>query len=143
MFNKSTLIVAAIALILGFSWFSTSQRLQRLQAEYKGAQQEATNELLKLKISKELEYNELRKQKDRDYDELIGRYSDTLERLRTNTQSSSGSGPIVVSKSPGTSESSLGAGGDTYIPITLSDAYICATNTAKAQIAHEWVLSLQ
>jgi len=144
MFDKLTIGLIALALITSFGWYVTNQHLQNLKASYVGAQVQAKLDMQTLKLKKESEYNALRKEMDVQYDDLVSRYNDTLAKLRQDVKGgSTKGGAIIVSKSPGTSESSLGEGGDTFFPITLRDAHICATNTAKAQIAHEWVMSFQ
>ena len=108
---------------------------------YVAAQAEARANAEKAVKEKERQYAEIKAEQDAAYNELLNRYRVTLVRYKAETSRRPTDGVNL----PYSSEASSGVegeGGDSLIPIPEDDLRICAINTVKAQIAHEWVTEL-
>lgn len=114
-------------------------------ARYAQAQAEAAAIALTAKMKKEAEYAAKAEQADARVDDLGQRYHAAVLRYQAAQRSGR------ATDMPGTAqsaESSDGPGGSPVIPlgnilIPENDAFVCATNTARLQAAHEWALSLE
>lgn len=99
------------------------------QAEYKAKALEA-------KAKKELQDAKKAADADNRVNYWRSKFNDSLVRYNRATKGSVGSTNL-----PGTgaeAKGSDGPSGDSFIPITVNDANICAINTARLLSAHEW-----
>lgn len=143
MFDKLALYVTigltALSLVLGISLWGSKKEMANLKLTYANAQKEA--EIASYKKVKEVEekYDEERRKQDRAYTSLNNEYRATV--LRKYSQSKAGT--FDMPGAPGTSGGPIGDSEGSIFSISLEDALTCGDNTAKAQIAHEWVMGLQ
>jgi hypothetical protein len=141
------IVLLAASITCGAGWHLTKNQLKVERAErkndklaYEKAQADATAKALQEKIEKEREYAKIKEEQDIAYSKLLNEYRSAVVRYKAAQGSarktylpSNSSSPSVDA---GTSTSPL-------VPVPEDDLLICATNTAKAQIAHEWAKSLQ
>lgn len=148
-------MIAALAIFATIQTFRLSATQDALQAEKSGrradatnyarAQAEATAIALSAKMKKEAEYAAHAEQADARADDLGQRYHAAV--LRYQAAQRSGRATDL----PGTTESAQspdGPGGSAVIPlgnilIPEADAFVCATNTARLEAAHEWANELE
>lgn len=151
------LIAAAITGAVG--WGITKLKLDNMETKYENqvlqnendrkayekAAAEAKAKAQEVVRKKEQEYAEIKAKQDAAYSKLSNDYRLAIVRYKNSVRTS---GPGFA-QSPGSSPSVEGAGGDslvpqadTLVPVPEDDLRICAVNTAKAQIAHDWVMSL-
>jgi len=146
---------AFLLLALAIQTFRLSATQGALQAEKSGrradatsyaqAQAEAAQIALSDKMKKEAEYAAKAEQADARADDFGKRYHAAV--LRYQDAQRAGRAADLPGTAQGT-ESVDGPGGSPVIPlgnilIPEADAFVCATNTARLQAAHEWALSLE
>ncbi len=109
---------------------------------YAKAQAEAEAKAQEVARKKEQQYAEIKAEQDAAYSKLLNQYRVTLVRYKAEVAKRP-TGGSNLPPTPGTAPGVEGEGGDSLIPVPEDDLRICAVNTAKAQIAHEWVTELQ
>lgn len=141
----------ALNLFLGLGFYVQGVRMHSWKVEakaekagrkadktvYEQAQKEAERLALDQKKDLERKYDDYKQSADRGYADLRRKYDAAL--LRVKTSHSTSGKPVGVSPEAAASPAgSSGTGEDPVIPTRLSDLAICAENTAKAVIAHDW-----
>lgn len=111
------------------------------RAQYEQAQAEYESNAIREKARIEQENRERAEQADQEYADLLQRYNASIVRYRANTSVGSASSGTNLSPPSGTSEGSNGPSTGSFILIPVTDAEICATNTARLQVVRDWVLS--
>jgi len=108
---------------------------EKTKTEYKKAQLEA--ELIETKKArqKENEYAKTSQQAAANYAALLSKYNASLVRYQASQREAN---TIYMSDTTKTSDGTYDISTDTRILITLSDADICAENTAKSQAWLAW-----
>lgn len=106
---------------------------------YEKAAAEAKAKAQEVVRKKEQEYAEIKAQQDAAYSKLSNEYRLAIVRYKNSVRA----GGPGSSTTTGSASSSEGTSGDSLIPVPEDDLRICAVNTAKAQIAHDWVMSLE
>lgn len=147
-------IVLVAAVITGFAgWKITDLRLDRKEAQlekqvlqnendrkaYRQAQAEAEAKAQEVAREKEREYARIKAEQDASYSKLLTDYRAAVLRYTRAVQTGR-TNPTIPA---GTTAGVKGASRDSLIPVPEDDLRICADNTAKAQIAHDWVKSLK
>jgi hypothetical protein len=107
---------------------------------YEKAQADATAKALQEKMEKEREYARIKEEQDVAYGRLLNEYRSAVVRYKAAQSSAR---RTYLPGNPSASGVDAGTGSGSFIPVPEDDLLICATNTAKAQIAHEWAKSLQ
>lgn len=141
--------LGVLCLITSGGWWLTDLSLtsvrKDLQAEkvgrqtdrdsYTKAQQLAAKAAEDLKIKTERDYSDKAKASDQSYATLLSKYNASLLRYRTaqGVPSGTSSGPQVS-----VPESGDGPSPDPQLSISVADAQICATNTARLKSVHDW-----
>lgn len=115
------------------------QKNENDRKTYENAAIQAKAKAEEVARKKEQEYADIKAEQDAAYSKLLNDYRITLVRYKNSVRSG---GPSVASPT-GSTSSAEGEGGDSFIPVPEDDLRICAVNTAKAQIAHDWVMSLE
>lgn len=141
------LVLVAFTITFGTGWYVTGVRLDaekaaRLEdkATYRAAQSEYEAKALKEKIEKEAEYDRISKKHDAAYGDLLTQYRAALVRYKATQGTNGGYNLPSASEAPSGAD---GTSGDTILPVSEADLLICATNTAKAKIAHDWATEIQ
>ena len=151
--NYVTIGLGALSLGLGITVYVQSVKIDRLDSEllasqegrladrfaYQAAQAEYEANALRERERIEQENRERAEQADQEYADLLRRYNASIVRYRAETPQRTSSGPDL-SSAPSTTEGSNGPGVGSLILIPLSDAEICAVNTARLQVVRDWVL---
>lgn len=135
-----------VAVSASIGWYVTdlkldAERIGRVadKKAYKQAQAEYTAEATRLKAEQEKKDNERYAKAERDYSDLLRKYDTNLMRLKRTSESKSRGGNL-----PRPTEGSLSSdrpSNSTEVPtvvISYDDAEICAINTARLQVVHEW-----
>lgn len=107
---------------------------------YDKAQKEAEALSLKAALEKERENNDKARKADEAYDTLMRKYNTSIVRYQAAQRTPS---TIDLSSTSKTSDGSNTTSENTRILITISDAHICAENTARIQAVHDWAKSLE
>lgn len=148
-------LIAIVLLALTIQTFRLSATQSALDAEtagrradatsYAQAQAEAAAIALTAKMKKEAEYAAKAEQADARVDDLGQRYHAAVLRYQAAQRAGRATDLPVAAES---TESADRSSGSPVIPlgnilIPENDAFVCATNTARLQAAHEWALSLE
>lgn len=105
---------------------------------YELAQRTAEANAYKKKVEDEAQYAERKKQADEAYTDLLTKYNAAIVRYKATKS------PTVRSDLPLSTSGSTSLEGESKgALISTEDLMICAENTAKAQIAHDWVERLE
>ncbi len=145
------LIAAAITGAVG--WGITKLKLDNMELKYEvqvkqnendrkayeKAAAEAKAKAQEVVRQKEKEHAEIKAKQDAAYSKLSNEYRLAIVRYKNSVRASGPGSPAQ----PGGAPSAEGEGGDSLVPVPEDDLRICAVNTAKAQIAHDWVMSLE
>lgn len=116
------------------------------RAQYVAAQAVAESEALREKQRIEDENRQRAEEHQRDYDQLLASYRESLGRVRReNSSARSQASRADLPRSSDSTESSVRGAESAdvpntveYIEISFSDAEICAENTAFRVMMHEW-----
>jgi len=150
------IVLFAAAVTGGVGWGITKLKLDNMELKYEvqvkqnendrkayeAAQAKATAKAQEDARLKEQKYAQIKAEQDAAYSQLLDKYRVTLVRYKAEITGR----PTSRGNLPTTSEAASGAtgpSGDSLIPVPEDDLRICAVNTAKAQVAHEWVTELQ
>lgn len=145
-------VVALVAASVG--WYVTDLRLDHTKslvqlekqgrqldrAIYEKAQVDAANKSLEAVLKKEREDVEKAKQADEAYASLLNKYNASLLRYQASQRKAN---TIDMSSTSITSDGSNLTSESTSISITITDAQICAENTARLQAVKTWTDSLK
>lgn len=107
---------------------------------YKKAEKEATQKYQAALDKQNEEFNAIKKQEDEDYADLRRRFDASLLRYRDLERTSKDYSGAATSATPSGSQ---GSRQDPLVPVPMTDLSICAENTAKALIAHDWIEKLE
>lgn len=147
----SLVVVLAVGNIVGFTgWQHTDQALKAERAAhqadiktYKDAQTKAD---AAAKAQEQSIINESKVKAnaaDANYSGLLAKYNASLLRYRTDQGGSQSASGHQGDNSQGqVAPSTDGPSGSSGLFITLKDAQICATNTARLVAAHDWAIHL-
>lgn len=120
---------------------SLKQSIITNEAIYKQAQADAISLAVQTKARIEQENETKSKQADANYHDLLSKYNDSL--LRYRTAQGSASAALTASLNKGPPSPNRSGGSPDVFAISLADAKICATNTARLSAAHDWALQLK
>ena len=109
------------------------------QASYKQAQADATTLALIEKKKEEDKDNAAKDSADAQYAALQSSYTAQLRAYAALKGKPSTTNLPIQADSPKEPD---GPSGDTLIPVSYSDLLICKDNTAKAVVAHDYILSI-
>jgi hypothetical protein len=136
------IVLFAAAVTSAVGWYITGGKLdvERLGREndrisYVAEQERYKANALNEKMIKEAEYARIKEEQDVAYNNLLTQYRTAIVRYKASF--SPGSRANLPSSTPATPVDA-GAGSNTLVPVPIEDLEICAVNTAKAQVAHEW-----
>lgn len=140
-------LLIGLQVLTAYMWHHTADELKTEKAshtkdinDFKAAQIAANEKAQQEKQALEQASKERANAADKDYSSLLSKYNASLLRYSTTHQS------VAVQSNPSeqysTTEGGDGPSPDTLISITLSDAQICATNTARLQAVHDWAVKL-
>lgn len=107
----------------------------KTKTDYKAAQDEALIKQLEYNLQKERENAKKAKEADVAYDALLRKYNASILRYE---ESQRATGKIDLSGTTVVTEGDYRSSTDTRISISLTDAQICAVNTARLGAVYEW-----
>lgn len=142
------LVALSLVLIFGLGWCNSTSKLQTEKAShiqdiqtFKNAQKLADDNANKIRKDLEQKAKDESEKADKSYSGLLSQYHTSLLRYKANQSGSVRPGDSKLS----TTESfdRPGESPDFSIKISVDDANVCAENTARLQLAHDWAVSLQ
>ncbi len=140
------IVLFALFVTASAGWYITRNNLVLERTErandkltYEKAQADATAKALKEKQEKEAEYAAIKAKQDSSYLKLLNEYRSAVVRYKTAQRQARRSN---LPSTPGSSSVDVRPGDDSLVSVPFSDLEICAVNTAKAQVAHEWALEI-
>lgn len=142
-----TLGLVAVGIILSIGWYATSLKLAAEvngraadKSRYEAVQAKTELDFKNYKTDKEKESRDKAAKADADAAALSDKYHAAV--LRYQAAQRKASGPGTVPSEGDTTEGPDGPGSGSLLYVTQRDALICADNTARLQIGHEWSLTL-
>jgi len=136
--------LAFTTLLMGVGWDHTIKTLHKERAEhvqvvqsFKDTQAEANRKAEAKRVELKKESEENAKNADRRYNDLYSVYRANLLRYKADQGNSVRSNRSELQPTQGGNRPS---GSTDVLTITISDANICATNTARLQAVREWAL---
>lgn len=150
------IVLFAAAVTGGVGWGITKLKLDNMELKYEvqvkqnendrkayeAAQAKATAKAQEDARLKEQKYAQIKAEQDAAYSQLLDKYRVTLMRYKAEVVGRT-TGGINLPTASEAASGAVGPSGDSFIPVPEDDLRICAVNTAKAQVAHEWVTELQ
>ncbi len=150
------IVLFAAAVTGGVGWGITKLKLDNMELRYEmqvqqnendrkayeAAQAKATAKAQEDARLKEQKYAQIKAEQDAAYSQLLDKYRVTLMRYKAEVVGRP-TGGINLPTTSAAASGAAGPSGDSLIPVPEDDLRICAVNTAKAQVAHEWVSELQ
>lgn len=132
-----------------YEWQHTTVQLKTEKAShaadiksYKDAQADAEDKIIAKTDELNKQSEERANAADKSYAKLLASYRANLVRFKANQGVRGGPGDSQLTQAPeGVDGPSTGSDVPS-ITITLNDAQVCATNTARLQTAHDWALTL-
>lgn len=143
----AALMAAAVALSVG--WYTTHLKLtaeKNGRAADRGSYEaeQAKNKLasLQYKVDKEKEYATKATKADAKLADLRAEYRANILRYQA-AQDGATPGPGVSSPEAGDPQGADRSGDGSLLYVTRKDANVCADNTARLKVAHDWAADLQ
>ena len=141
------IVLFALVVTSSAGWYITKGKLdgervgrQHDRTLYTLEQERYKTNALNEKMLKEREYNDIKQKQDAAYSRLLDEYRTSVMRYKA-VKSQDGRRYLPPSTDPASIDARPGE--DSLIPIPENDLLICAENTAKAQVAHDWALEIQ
>jgi hypothetical protein len=137
-----------LCIVLSLGWYTTHLKLeaetsgrQADKSRYEAVQAKTELDFKNYKTDKEKESRDKAAKADADAAALSDKYHAAV--LRYQAAQRKTSGPSTVPSEGNTTESLDGPGESSLISITTEDALICADNTARLEIGHDWAIDLE
>jgi hypothetical protein len=136
----AALLVSNVAWYVAWDWqkdrvVAEQRSHEKTKQNYKDAQAEATIKAYEAKVKEDEDNAKKAKKADEAYSALLSKYNASILRYEASQRAAS---TINLSSTSTTSDGDYQSSDSTSISITISDAQICAENTARLMAAHEW-----